>query len=101
MPSGQGAEEPALRDAWRFDPDEDRWDPLPPLPSPREGLAAAAIGGVIYAVGGELGSASTAQATLEAFDVLTLRWERLPPMPTPRGGLAAAAFGGRLHVVGG
>ena len=52
-------------------------------------------------MGGELGSASTAQATLEALDVTSLRWERLPPMPTPRGGLAAAAFEGRIHVVGG
>jgi hypothetical protein len=64
-------------------------------------LAAAATGGVVYAVGGELGSASTAQAVLEAFDTRTLRWERLPPMPTPRGELAAAVFDGRIHVVGG
>ncbi|HKY61737.1 MAG TPA: hypothetical protein VJP59_12065, partial [Gemmatimonadota bacterium] len=84
-----------------YDPEEDRWEPMPPLPTPREHLAAAALGGVVYVAGGRVGSLGSNLPTLEGFDTRSLTWEELPAMPTARGGIAAAAFGGRIHVLGG
>jgi N-acetylneuraminic acid mutarotase len=90
-----------VRNVERYDPEQDRWQPMPPLPTPREHLAAAALDGVIYVAGGRVGSLQSNLATFEAFDTRSLRWEMLPDMPTARGGIAAAAFEGRIHVLGG
>ena len=38
--------------AWSYDPTTDRWDPAPPLPTPRHGLAAATLGNRIITLGG-------------------------------------------------
>jgi N-acetylneuraminic acid mutarotase len=98
---GQPPDEAAARNVERYDPEADQWEPLPPLPTAREHLAAASLDGVVYVAGGRLGSLESNLATLEALDTRSLRWETLPDMPTPRGGIAAAAIGGRIHVVGG
>jgi hypothetical protein len=74
---------------------------MPPLPTPREHLAAAALGDVVYVAGGRVGSLESNLPALEAFDTGSLTWEELPDMPTARGGIAAATFEGRIHVLGG
>ncbi len=70
-------------------------------PSPREHLAATALGGKVYALGGRLAGLDTNRATVEAYDPRTNRWNRLPDLPTARGGTGAAAVGGRIVSVGG
>ena len=77
-----------------------RWSRAPG-PAPREHLAAAALGGVVYAVGGRQAGYDTNVATLEAYDPRTARWRRLPPIPSARGGTGAAALAGRIVSVGG
>ena len=49
-----GGEEPrgTIASVFRFDTAANVWDPLPPLPTPRHGLGAAAVAGVVYAIGG-------------------------------------------------
>jgi len=71
---------------------------LPPVPTARDHLAAAAIDGRFYAVGGRAGQLFD---VLEVYDPATGEWSTLTPMPTARGGLAAAALGGRLFTFGG
>jgi hypothetical protein len=70
-------------------------------PRPREHLAAAALGGRVFVLGGRLAGYDTNLATVEAYDPRTGRWSRLPALPDPRGGTGAAALGGRLVSIGG
>ena len=76
------------------------WAGGPPMPTPRDYAAAAAIDGWLYVVGG----AARPNAILGALEVYVPQWMMWitgPPMPTPRWFLAAAAIDGLLYVVGG
>jgi N-acetylneuraminic acid mutarotase len=68
------------------------------MPTGRDHLAAAAIDGIFYAVGGRAGALFD---VLEAYDPASRAWTPLAPMPTARGGLAGTAFAGRLFTFGG
>ena len=75
-----------------------RWHTAPG-PAPREHLAATALGGVVYAVGGRLAGDDTNLALLEGF--AGGHWSPLPPIPAPRGGTGVAPLAGRLVSIGG
>jgi len=77
-----------------------RWRTLPG-PRPREHLAATALAGRVYAIGGRLAGIDTNLRTVEALDPRTGRWSRLPDLPDARGGTGAAAIAGRLVSIGG
>lgn len=77
-----------------------RWRTVPG-PRPREHLAATALGGRVYAVGGRLAGLDTNLGTVEAYDPKRNRWTRMPDLPDPRGGTGAAAIAGRVVSVGG
>lgn len=81
-----------------FDPASAKWATLPPMPTPRSDLAAAAVGGKLCAIGGYDGRTLS---VVEAFDPLTHAWEPLEPMPSPRSDFAAVADGCRLFRCGG
>lgn len=55
-----------------YDPETDRWRELPPMPTPRHGLAAAAVDGRVYAVGGNTAPAVGA-ASSGVVEVLAVR----------------------------
>jgi non-specific serine/threonine protein kinase len=75
------------------------WRRLPPVPDPRGGTGAAALGGRVVSVGGE--EQAGAIGEVYAYLVAARRWQRLDDLPTPRHGLGVAAFGGRVYVIGG
>lgn len=77
-----------------------RWRAVPG-PRPREHLAATALGGRVFAIGGRLAGYDTNVATVESYDPRTNRWKRLPDVPDPRGGTGAAAISGMLVSAGG
>lgn len=63
-PGGGGG---VFAETWIYDPAADRWELGPPMRTPRHGLAAAAVDGVIYAIaGGELVSGGRAGGVVEA-----------------------------------
>ena len=68
------------------------------MPTARRALAAVAVGGTIYAIGGYDGAELTAN---EAYDPVSDTWSAKAPMPSARGGLAAAAVGGTIYAIGG
>ena len=70
-------------------------------PRPREHLAATALGGRVYALGGRLAGYDTNLAVVESYDPARNRWSRLPDLPDARGGTGAAALAGRIVSVGG
>jgi N-acetylneuraminic acid mutarotase len=75
------------------------WATKKPMPTGRTTLGAAAINGIVYAVGGV--SSSGIQATNEAYDPASDTWTTKKPMPTARQFLATAAVNGSLYAVGG
>jgi non-specific serine/threonine protein kinase len=70
-------------------------------PREREHLAATALGGRVYAIGGRLAGYDTNLRTVEAYDPRADRWQSLPDLPDARGGTGAAAIAGRVVSVGG
>lgn len=88
----------------RYDPPDDRWETLAPMPQGAGGLAAAAGGGgSLWAFGGEyfgaLGAGVYAQTWM--YDPASDRWTEGPPMRTPRHGLAGASVNAAIYAVAG
>jgi Kelch motif len=86
-----------------YNPQSNTWlTTTAPMPTARSYLGAAAIGGKLYAVGGQA-SLGVYLATLEAYDPITNAWDPdpKPPMPTARYGIGVAAIDGILYAVGG
>ncbi|HEY3067808.1 MAG TPA: kelch repeat-containing protein [Methylomirabilota bacterium] len=76
------------------------WTTLAPLPTPRQEVAAAALDGRVFVIGG-FGENAEPVAVVEAYDPTTDRWEARAPLPAPTHHAAAAVVSGRLFVVGG
>ncbi len=85
-----------------FDPETGLWSVKAPMPQAAGGLAAAAVGGKLYVVGGEQWS-PTRKVFAEGwvYDPATDEWDAMPDLNVPRHGLAAAAIEGRIYVFGG
>jgi len=84
---------------YRYDPDADRWETLPPIDRPRGFLGAAAVGDRIYLVGGYDGA--TEFDTLDTYDPATGALAHRSPMAQRRGDLAVIAVREYLYAVGG
>ncbi|MBL8383364.1 MAG: hypothetical protein JNM90_09830 [Burkholderiales bacterium] len=109
---GADAWEP-VAEAWRYDPRDDRWEAIAPLPAARGAAAAAALGGVIYVAGGSRACkrrdevAPSAQAPHASIgDVLVYdpradRYREAAPLLTARNHHLLEAVGGRLYAMGG
>ena len=66
----------------RYDPKTDQWTALPNMPKPFSGAGAAVVDGRLIVVGGE--GASSAFATVHAYDLTTTNWATsLPALPGP------------------
>lgn len=65
----------------------------------RSGLAAAAIGGSVYAVGGS--DEFKMLGTVRWYDPGEGVWREASPMPTRRSHLALVSYGGLLYAIGG
>ena len=65
-PDGGGV----FREAWAYDPRTDGWQEMAPMRTPRHGLAAAAVDGRLYAIGGNTapGVGSRTSNVVEAFE---------------------------------
>jgi len=74
------------------------WTSHAALPTRRFTLAAGALNGLVYAVGG---LDFENMATVEAYDPATNTWTPKTPMPTRRGELGVAAVNGVLYAIGG
>ena len=84
---------------WQYTPTTDSWSRKANLPTPRFGLAAVALNGKIYVLGGSNGTSPS--RALEVYDPRANTWETKTPMPTARVFLGAAALGRKIYAVGG
>ncbi len=76
------------------------WTALAPMPTARQEVAAAALGGRVFVIGG-FGANGEAVGTVEVYDPATDRWETRAPLPAPTHHPGAAVVNGRLFVAGG
>ena len=83
----------------RFDPNTDRWTPLPAMPSAVSDSGAAIVGGRLIVVGGE--SIGTVFNAVRAYDLTSSTWSTLPNLAVARHGLAVAAIGNTLYAIDG
>lgn len=79
--------------------DGNTWTLGVPIPTPRQMLAAASDGKLVYAAGGTNGTADL--PTVEAYDPAAKSWSPLPPLSQPRSDLGVAIVDGRLVAAGG
>jgi N-acetylneuraminic acid mutarotase len=96
-----GANGGAVIDASVYDPEQDSWEVLAPLPEPREHCTAAGIDGRVFIAAGRSGGLSSFVATTLVYDPDVRTYDELEPISTPRGGVAGAALGSRFVVFGG
>jgi N-acetylneuraminic acid mutarotase len=87
-----------------YDPATNTWTTKASMPTARTGLGVAAINGVLYAVGGDVGCCyqpSNMVATVEAYDPATNTWTTKASMPTARAELGVGVVNGILYAVDG
>ena len=96
-----------FRDVRAFDTSTRTWQDVAPLGTARTGVGAGALGGKLYAVGGQfvscdaLGCTFTRYDLVEAYDPSTNSWQPRAPLPSARTGVQVAALNGKLYAVGG
>ncbi|NQS99278.1 MAG: hypothetical protein HQ591_12565 [candidate division Zixibacteria bacterium] len=76
------------------------WQGLPPISVPRAGIAAAALDGEIYAIGGGQGPGFTYDL-VERYNPVLEQWTTITPLNHARAFAAAASANGRIFVFGG
>jgi N-acetylneuraminic acid mutarotase len=84
-----------------YDPGANSWKTKAPLPTPRCGVAVAALNGLVYAAGGTDTSGSVKYNLVEVYDPGNDKWATGPSLLTCRQGAAAVSAGGKLYVIGG
>lgn len=77
------------------------WQPKADLPTARLGLAACAVNGKIYAMGGYAAAGEPGLKTVEAYDPATDTWTQKADLPTGRRWLAASVVNGKIYAIGG
>ena len=93
-------------DHWSLDLDAPNatWTALAPLPNPRNHMGGCALGGKIYAIGGQhLADEGDNQSSVDVYDPLADRWVSVADLPQPRGHITANVLSrnGRVVVVSG
>ena len=71
-----------------------------PLPTARQEIGCAVVGGKIYVIGG-LDEASRGTTFVEVYDPASNSWSSGAPLPEALHHIGLAASGGRIYVVGG
>src|SRR5687767_14068745 len=89
-----------------YDSATSRWSLGPRLPQPIHHIHAAAVGGKLYVMGGEIDGASTGRPEIFVnhvwmHDPAIGGWVQRAPMPTARSGGGKAVIDGKIYVAGG
>lgn len=88
-----------LNDNEVYDPKQNNWTILSPMPTKRSGLAASSVNSEIFVFGGQ--SLNGTFNSNEKYDTESNIWTTDRPMPTSRLGLEAISFDNKIYVFGG
>jgi N-acetylneuraminic acid mutarotase len=75
------------------------WTMKTPMPTARAEMAAAVVGGKLYAIGGNIGGTAVPHNT--EYDPATDTWRQRTPMPIARDHIGIAAVNGKIYTFGG
>jgi N-acetylneuraminic acid mutarotase len=84
-----------------YDPATDTWTQKADMPTPRTGLSASEVDGVIYAVGGVYTSPWAGLTTVEAYDISADIWTQKASMITGRSSVSTIAVDKKIYAIGG
>ena len=86
-----------------YDPASNSWTTRAPSPTYRSLVGSAAVGDVLYVIGGCFQSDCRIGLTnlTQAYNSTTDTWATVAPMPTPRSGPAVGVINGKIYVAGG
>ena len=95
-----------IDNVWEYDPAEDSWKALAPMPTKRGSPVAAVVGGKIYVIGGRTGAAFISVATntniVEEYDPASDSWGASKArMPSARSAVASGTYRDRIYIAGG
>ncbi|HYK54326.1 MAG TPA: kelch repeat-containing protein [Candidatus Eremiobacteraceae bacterium] len=86
---------------WRYDPVDDSWATMPPLPVPRYAATMQAFDGKLYLIGGASSHAQD-ERSIEVFDPATSSWTLIDyALGSEREQAETALFDGKIVLVGG
>ena len=104
-PLSPGSPQRVLGTVEEYDPGTNQWTTRASMPTPRNHLFAAALGGKIYAIGGRIGSAQITVAedtnVVEEYDPWRDQWTGKGRAPIRRSGMAGGVANDRIYVAGG
>ncbi|NXU48120.1 KLH33 protein, partial [Turnix velox] len=89
-----------LASVYRYRPMDNTWEHLASMSCGRSYFAAVALGGFIYALGGNTGELYCTD-TVECYDMANDTWRRCQSLPMALCGHAACVLDGALYVSGG
>jgi len=84
-----------------YDPAQNSWEALTPLPTPKDHIAVAVADGKLYVAGGRLGSFARNLPNHDVYDPDSGTWQAAVDLPTPRSGNSAASVNAQTYVFGG
>lgn len=84
-----------------YDVERGEWASVASLPIRAQHVAAVALDGFVYSMGGFLGDNFGPTYFVFRYDPSRDEWQPRASLPGPRGAGAAAVVGGRIHFVGG
>lgn len=84
-----------------YDPGEDRWRNVSPLPRNLDHIQGVELGRRIYYVGGLAAWPKPAVPSVYAYDPAADRFSTRRPMPRPRGAGGVAVHAGKIYYAGG
>jgi N-acetylneuraminic acid mutarotase len=102
-----------INNSWEYDPSNDSWRPLAPLPSRRGAATAAVVGGKIYVIGGASVHPGSKESALhparphrsvdanEVYDPATDTWQARQTMPTARNHAFVGVVNDKIYILGG
>jgi N-acetylneuraminic acid mutarotase len=100
-----------IDNAWEYDPVNDSWRALAPMPTKRGSPVAVTVGERMYVIGGAVAGAGQAAVhpvrphasvgTVEEYDPVTNTWRQRTAMPTARNHMVGGAINGKIYVASG
>src|SRR6476660_5476976 len=91
-----------INQAWVYDPVTRVWTSKAPYPgAARDHMGVAAVGNLIYLIGGTTRWPQPSVTTVQRYDPAANTWAAVAPLPTARAAMGVAVLNGKIYAAGG